>query len=291
MRVIKIALLACLTALPCTISVHAEAPKKLAGPSKTAGKTSTENFKKLAVPAASAASQSAAASAPVAQHSAAPERVAAAEPATQSQSAPSSLAKTTPPAVAPKKPATPVLSATINLTKQTMTVAVGGATKHVFKISSGRSGYRTPTGTYRPQWLARMHYSKKYHNSPMPHSVFFYKGFAIHATYATGRLGAPASHGCIRLSPANAKKFYRLVQKYGKSNTKISIHGVARDRVYAKKKKRRKKYSTTPSYFAFTTYGSSAPKKRKVKRKVAKKKKKTYVVGFSSNSPYTWPGD
>jgi hypothetical protein len=67
-----------------------------------------------------------------------------------------------------------------------------------------------------------MHYSRKYHMSPMPYSIFFRGGYAIHGTYATGALGSPASHGCVRLSPGNAATLYHLVQSEGGS---ISISG------------------------------------------------------------------
>jgi hypothetical protein len=67
-----------------------------------------------------------------------------------------------------------------------------------------------------------MHYSRKYHMSPMPHSIFFRGGYAIHGTYAVGALGRPASHGCVRLAPGNAAKLFAMVQKEG---ARISISG------------------------------------------------------------------
>ena len=90
-------------------------------------------------------------------------------------------------------------------------------------VSTGRNGYDTPTGDFQPYLLKTMHYSSKYENAPMPNSIFFYEGYAIHATYDIKRLGRPASHGCIRLSPQNAKWLYRLIQDYGKENTYIQI--------------------------------------------------------------------
>ena len=68
-----------------------------------------------------------------------------------------------------------------------------------------------------------MWYSRKYDMSPMPHSVFFYGGFAIHGTGYIKRLGTPASHGCVRLHPANATLFYDLVRSYGMANTQIVV--------------------------------------------------------------------
>lgn len=90
-------------------------------------------------------------------------------------------------------------------------------------VSTGRKGYNTPVGDYQPYLIKPMHYSSKYDNAPMPNSIFFHGGYAIHATYDVKRLGRPASHGCIRLSPQNAKWLYRLVKDYGKDNTYIRI--------------------------------------------------------------------
>lgn len=90
-------------------------------------------------------------------------------------------------------------------------------------VSTGRKGYNTPTGNFQPYLLKPMHYSSKYDNAPMPNSIFFHGGYAIHATNAVNSLGRPASHGCIRLSPRDAKWLYQLVKDYGKENTYIEI--------------------------------------------------------------------
>ena len=111
--------------------------------------------------------------------------------------------------------------AKVDISSQTMNVYVNGVLAHSWPVSTARRGYFTPTGVYRPQSLKAMHYSKKYHNSPMPHSIFFRGGFAIHGTGAVGQLGRPASHGCIRLSPSNAAQLFNLVRQGG--STKIVI--------------------------------------------------------------------
>jgi hypothetical protein len=123
------------------------------------------------------------------------------------------------------KPVAPTLVAHINLSSQTMTVREGDRIVHSWKISSGRSGYLTPAGSFRPTWVSRMHYSKQYDDAPMPHSVFFNGGIAVHGTYSTGMLGRPASHGCVRLAPGNAGQFYRLVGRHGLGRTRIIVHG------------------------------------------------------------------
>lgn len=90
-------------------------------------------------------------------------------------------------------------------------------------VSTGRKGYSTPRGIYQPYLLKPMHYSSKYDNAPMPNSIFFHGGYAIHATEAINNLGRPASHGCVRLHPQNAKWLYRIVKEYGKENVFIYV--------------------------------------------------------------------
>ncbi len=112
--------------------------------------------------------------------------------------------------------------ARIDLSEQRMHVYVNGSQRYVWPVSTARRGYVTPVGTYRPQRLVPMWYSKKYHNSPMPHSIFFRGGYAIHGTYSIGRLGSPASHGCVRLHPSNAATLYSLVSG-SLGNTRIVV--------------------------------------------------------------------
>jgi hypothetical protein len=109
---------------------------------------------------------------------------------------------------------------------QRMTVSVDGAQRHVWAVSTGRSGYITPSGSYTPFRLEADHYSKEWDDAPMPHSIFFTKdGHAIHGSFDTRRLGSPASHGCVRLAPSNAAALFALVKKEGLANTKVVLSG------------------------------------------------------------------
>ena len=125
-------------------------------------------------------------------------------------------------AIAKTKPP-PEVDITVSISEQTMTVDVDGWPYGRWKVSTARDGYYTPRGSWRPFMLKKMHYSRKYDNSPMPNSIFFLGGYAIHATYYIKQLGRPASHGCIRLHPQNAAKLYSLVQKRGMRSTRITI--------------------------------------------------------------------
>jgi L,D-transpeptidase catalytic domain len=103
----------------------------------------------------------------------------------------------------------------VDLGSQTMTVHSGSGETYVWPISSGKAGHATPNGVFRPRAMYAMVHSAKYNNAPMPHSIFFYGQYAIHGTNAVGSLGRPASHGCVRISPANAAMLFAMVQKQG----------------------------------------------------------------------------
>src|SRR5688572_33079455 len=113
----------------------------------------------------------------------------------------------------------------IDKSSQRMMVAVNGRSAYVWPVSTGRGGFGTPAGRFRPQWLARRWFSTRYYGSPMPYSIFFHKGYAIHGTNYISRLGGPASHGCVRLHPAHAATLFALVQRAGMANTSILIAG------------------------------------------------------------------
>lgn len=113
--------------------------------------------------------------------------------------------------------------AKITLSTQRMDVYVNGTPRYAWRVSTARPGYRTPVGSFKPTALVRYHRSTIYDGSPMPHSIFFLRGYAIHGSYEVKHLGRPASHGCVRLHPANAAALYALVQRHGSGNTVIKI--------------------------------------------------------------------
>jgi hypothetical protein len=129
-------------------------------------------------------------------------------------------------------PAAASVLVTINKATQRMTIAVDGAARYSWPVSTGTKGYATPSGNFRPFRLEKEHYSREWDDAPMPHSIFFTAGgHAIHGTTATRRLGSPASHGCVRLAPAHAAKLFALVQSAGLGSTKIVITGAEATRV------------------------------------------------------------
>jgi len=111
----------------------------------------------------------------------------------------------------------------IDRATQIMQVSVDGYYRYSWPVSTGRPGLGTPAGTFHPQHMAARWFSHVYYNSPMPHSIFFHGGFAIHGSYEISRLGGPASHGCVRLHPDNAAVLYSLIESEGMRNTTIIV--------------------------------------------------------------------
>jgi hypothetical protein len=122
-------------------------------------------------------------------------------------------------------PAHAAVLVTIDKSSQQMTVAVDGRPLYQWPVSTGRAGYDTPNGKFKAFRMERDHFSKEFDDAPMPFSVFFTeKGHAIHGSYDK-RIGQPASHGCVRLSPANAETLFTLVEQEGVLNTTVVLTG------------------------------------------------------------------
>jgi hypothetical protein len=115
---------------------------------------------------------------------------------------------------------------TIDKGTQNMSVDVNGEQRWSWPVSTGRDGHATPSGSFKPFRMEPTHFSKEWDDAPMPHSMFFTKvGHAIHGTYDAAHLGQAVSHGCVRLSAANAGKLYALVKAEGMGNTQVVITG------------------------------------------------------------------
>ncbi|MFN4272709.1 MAG: L,D-transpeptidase [Aliihoeflea sp.] len=115
------------------------------------------------------------------------------------------------------------LVAQVSLSNQTMTVIHRGRVIHNWKVSTARRGKVTPVGSWSAKWLSRNHRSSRYNNAPMPYSIFYNGHYAVHGTDQISRLGSPASAGCIRLHPDNARKLFTLAQQVGLSNMRVVV--------------------------------------------------------------------
>lgn len=123
-------------------------------------------------------------------------------------------------------PPPPRLIITVNKVSQKLTVELDGEQLYKWPVSTGAPGYDTPSGNFRPFRMEKEHFSKEWDDAPMPYSIFFTgEGHALHGSYHVKSLGRRASHGCVRILPANAAILFALVQKTGMSNTRVIIKG------------------------------------------------------------------
>lgn len=113
--------------------------------------------------------------------------------------------------------------AVVDKSDQKLHLYENGLKKHSWEVSTARKGKVTPTGTWNAQWLSKYHKSSIYNNAPMPYSIFYNGNFAIHGTDQIGRLGTPASSGCVRLHPENAAVLYAMVERVGKSDFAVRV--------------------------------------------------------------------
>jgi hypothetical protein len=149
---------------------------------------------------------------------------------------------------------------TIDKSTQRMTVVRDGEVLYNWPVSTGRSGRATPSGSFTAFRMEADHYSKEWDDAPMPHSIFFTKiGHAIHGSLDVKKLGTPASHGCIRLSPANAETLFTIVKEDGLTNTKVVVSGseqiaLARIKPAAKSRNEIRRAAIPPKRYAGHQY-------------------------------------
>ncbi len=114
----------------------------------------------------------------------------------------------------------------IDKTTQSMSVTVDGSPRYMWAVSTGRPGYDTPNGTFKPNRMDADHLSQEWDNAPMPHTIFFdLHGHAVHGFFDVKHLGLAVSHGCVRLSPDHATTLFDLVKAEGMANTSVVVSG------------------------------------------------------------------
>ena len=115
------------------------------------------------------------------------------------------------------------VEAYVSISSQTMKVYHEGRLLFTWPVSTAKAGKITPSGVYAPEFLSKNHRSRRYNNAPMPFAIFYDGNYAIHGTDQIKRLGKPASHGCVRLHPDNAKILFQMVKAEGMDNTRVVI--------------------------------------------------------------------
>ncbi len=102
----------------------------------------------------------------------------------------------------------------INLSTQRITAYEGSTPVYTALVSTGIARYPTVVGTFKiyAKYLStRMTGGSgaDYYDLPnVPHTMYFYRGYAIHGAYWHNNFGTPMSHGCVNLSLPDAEWFY-----------------------------------------------------------------------------------
>lgn len=113
--------------------------------------------------------------------------------------------------------------ARVSIGEQKIRVYHEGRLLYTWPVSTAKAPKYTPPGQFTPEFLSKDHRSKRYNNAPMPWAIFYHGNYAIHGTNQIKRLGKPASHGCVRLHPDNARILFRMVRAEGLAQTQVTI--------------------------------------------------------------------
>src|ERR1700712_1252196 len=106
---------------------------------------------------------------------------------------------------------TRTLQIVVSTDRQSLAVYDGDQVVATSKVSTGKQGHSTPNGIFSILEKERYHASNIYSNSPMPFMQrLTWSGIALHESGSVPNY--PASHGCVRMPKAFAKKLYQMTQ-------------------------------------------------------------------------------
>ncbi len=115
----------------------------------------------------------------------------------------------------------------VNISKQTLVLYEGTKPLFATLIASGEAGladHETTTAT--PQGIFRIHtkhitatmasdeVGEEFELRDVPYVQYFKEGYAIHGAYWHDRFGMPKSHGCINLSPEDARRVFHFTEPH-----------------------------------------------------------------------------
>ena len=124
----------------------------------------------------------------------------------------------------------------VNLTKQTVVLYEGEQAVYATLLSSGEAGLEDPQHTTATKrGIFRIHtkhltatmssdeVGETFELRDVPYVQYFDKeGYALHGAYWHDRFGTPKSHGCINLSPEDARRIFHFTEP----RLPVGWHGV-----------------------------------------------------------------
>lgn len=121
----------------------------------------------------------------------------------------------------------------VDKSTQTARLYLDGRYTDQWLVSTGAAGFGTPNFNKRFNGRIFQRYSSsKYPGGDynglgnMPYAMFIAGGIAMHGTPRGNwsRLGRPASHGCIRMHPDNARYLNGILRQVGVANSWVWVH-------------------------------------------------------------------
>ena len=111
----------------------------------------------------------------------------------------------------------------VDLSEQTVRAYEGNTVVRAMIVSTGISRYPTPPGRYRiyAKYPSVTMSGPGYYLTGVPHTMYFYRGYALHGTYWHNNFGRPMSHGCVNLTRADAAWLY----SWASVGTEVVVHG------------------------------------------------------------------
>ena len=123
-------------------------------------------------------------------------------------------------------PASAAILVEIDKSSQRMTVSQNGQRLYTWPVSTGKRGHSTPSGSFKAFRMEKDHFSREWDDAPMPNSISLQDRPRHPWQLRRERIGTPASHGCVRLTPENAAILFSLVKADGVLNTQVVLTGV-----------------------------------------------------------------
>jgi LysM repeat protein len=110
----------------------------------------------------------------------------------------------------------------VDLSAQRVHAYQGNAVVRTMVVSTGIASYPTPPGRFQiyAKYPSVTMSGPGYYLPGVPHTMFFYRGYALHGTYWHSNFGTPMSHGCINLTKADAAWLYN----WASVGTSVVIH-------------------------------------------------------------------
>ncbi len=105
----------------------------------------------------------------------------------------------------------------VDLSEQRLYAYEDGNLVKTFLVSTGIAKYPTPTGDFKVyrkiplmdyEWTYGPQHPDNYDIKDVPWNLNFTPHYYLHAAYWHNAFGTPRSHGCVNISPANAKWLY-----------------------------------------------------------------------------------